>query len=132
MTSEIERDLLNAERQDPPPELRRQVLATATPLIQPHESRLDAIWFSRPWRLASVLVFVGSIAADALSSETGSLPPQVESLRISSSVEIAEQVAIDAGLEEAEVAAIVAQASLPWTDVDATSGVPVEFTGVPE
>lgn len=133
MTSDIERELLEAERLDPPPALRQRVLATAIPLVQPHPSRLDAIWFSRRWRLAAVLVFIGVIAADTLSSVTGDLPPQVDGPAAPNSVQVAVQAAIDAGLGKADVAAIAAHASLRWTDdADATRGVRMDLTGAPQ
>ena len=131
MTREIERELLNAERPDPLPALRQRVLAMANPLVQPNQSRLDAIWFSPRSRLAAVLLFVGLIAVDALSSEIGGLPQQVDNPRIISSVELAVQAAVEAGLGKADVAAIAAQAaSPPWTDeADGTRGGRMELTG---
>jgi len=131
MTRNIERKLLDAERPDPPPALRQRVLATASPLVQPHDSRLDVIWFSPRWRLAAVLVFFGLIAADALSSETGGVWPEVDDTPVSSSVAVAVQAAIDAGLGKADIAAIAALAtSPPWTtDVDATRVGRMELTG---
>jgi hypothetical protein len=134
MTSDIERELLDAAKPDLPPALRQRVLTTASALVQPDASRLDAIWFSPRWRVAAVLVFFGIIAADALSRDIEGVPPQVESLRMHSSVEIAAQAAIDAGLGMADVAAIAAQAR--WLsgsdDDDVTRGVRTELIGVPE
>ena len=134
MTSDIERELLKAEQPHPPAALRQRVLAAATPLVQPPVSRLDAIWFSRGWRLAAVLVFFSLIAADALSDVTGKVPIRVDDLPVSSSVAVAVQAAIDLGLEEADVAAIAAQVASPtWTtDVDATRGGGMELTGEPQ
>lgn len=132
MTRNIERELLDAEQPDPPLALRQRVLATASALVQPHDSRLDVIWFSPRWRVAAVLVVFGLVAADALSSATEGVEPQVDGLAVRSSVELAVQAAIDAGLGRADVAAIAAQAALPWTtDVDATPGGRMELTGAP-
>lgn len=130
MPTDIERELLNSAQTDPSPALRQRILAVANPLVQPHASRLDAIWFSPRWRVAAVLVFFGLVAADALSSATAGVEPQVDGLAVRSSVELAVQAAIDAGLGRADVAAIAAQAALPWTtDVDATRGGRMELTG---
>ena len=70
-----------------------------------------------------MLVFFGLVAADALSSAKEGVEPQLDGLPVRGSVEVAVQAAIDAGLGRADVAAIAAQAALPWTtDVDATRG----------
>jgi hypothetical protein len=55
MTNDIERKLLRAAQPDLPTDLRQRVLATVSPLVQPHVNRLDAIWFSPRWRVAAVL-----------------------------------------------------------------------------
>lgn len=134
MMSEIERQLLNAGPLDPPPSLRQRILTTAGPLVQPHESRLDAIWFSPRWRVAAVLVFLGVAAADRLSTGADWSPPQQDGSPVRSSVAVAAQVASDTGLGNADVAAIATQASLPWTDrADSReTRAAVDFTGVPE
>jgi hypothetical protein len=133
MTSDIERELLNAAQPAPPAELRRRVLAAATPLVQPHSSRLDAIWFSPRWRLAAVLVFVGLVAVDRWSSVTGDESTQAEGFPVPASVAVAVQAAIASGLGKADVAAIAAQAaSAPWTnEADARDGR-MELTGAPQ
>jgi len=134
MRNEIEQELLNTGRPDPPPSLRQRILTTASQLVQPHESRLDVMWFSPRWRVAAVLVFFGLVAADVLSSATDGLASRLDGPPVGSSVTVATQAAIDAGLGKADVTAIAAQASLPWTDqADArgTRGV-LEFTGAPE
>ena len=133
MTSDIEQALLNVERPEPPPGLRQRVLAETTHLVQPETSRLDAIWFSPRWRVAAVLLFFGLVAVDRLSSAIGDVSTQADGPPVRSSVAVAVQVAIDAGLGMADVAAIAAQAaSPPWTEVDATRGVRMEFTGAPQ
>ena len=134
MTNDIEQDLLNAERPVPPPALRQRVLTRASPLVQPHINRLDAIWFSRGWRLAAVVVFAGLIAADGLSSMTDGLSPQPDGPPLRGSVQVATQAAIDAGLGKADVAAIAAQAALPplRTDVDAIGANGIGLTGGPQ
>ena len=134
MTHDIERKLLNAGRPDLPPALRHRVLAAATPLVQPHDSRLDAIWFSPRWRVAAVLVFSGLVAADRLSSATGDISTQAHGLPARSSVAVAVQAAIDAGLGKADVAAIAAHASSPlWTDdADATRSARMDLIGAPQ
>ncbi len=133
MTSDIERRLLDTSEPDPPRGLRDRVLAAAHPLVQPHNSRLDAIWFSPRWRVAAVLLFVGLVAADGLSSGIDGFPAQRDGPSARSSVAVATQAAIDAGLGQADVAAIAAQASLrPWTtEVDVTGGPGMGLTGVP-
>jgi hypothetical protein len=131
---EIERELLNAGRPDPPPSLRQRVLTAASQLVQSDESRLDAMWFSPRWRVAAVLVFFGLAAADVLSSATDGLAPPLDGTPVQSPVTVATQAAIDAGFGKADLAAIAAQVSLPWTDqagARETRGV-LEFTGVPE
>jgi hypothetical protein len=132
MTSEIERELLNVEQPDPPAALRQRVLAAATPLVQPDRNRLDAIWFSPRWRVVAVVVFLGLIAADGLSSVTDE-PPQRSGPQVRTSAEEAVQAAIDAGLGTADVAAIAAQASLRQTgDLDTIRRVRMDLTGVPQ
>ena len=132
MTNDIERELLNAERPDLPPGLRRRVLAAATPLVQPHDSRLDAIWFSPRWRVAAVVVFFGLVAADRMSSVAGEVTTQADALPVRSSVAVAVQAAVDSGLGRADVAAIAADAaSPPWTtEVDIVRADGLELTGV--
>lgn len=132
MTNDIERELLNAEQPDLPPGLRRRVLAAATPLVQPHDSRLDAIWFSPRWRLAAVLVFLGLVAVDRLSSVTEDGSIQADGVPVRSSVTVAVQAAIAAGLGKSDVAAIAAHAaSPPWTtEVDIARAGGMELTGV--
>jgi hypothetical protein len=134
MRTEIEQELLNTGRPDPPPFLRQRILTTAGQLVQPHESRLDVMWFSPRWRVAAVLVFVGLVAADVLSSATDRLASRLDGPPVQGSAIVATQAAIDAGLGKADVAAIAAQASLPWmdqSDARETRGV-LEFTGAPE
>ncbi len=134
MRNEIERELLNTLRPDPPSSLRPRVLTMASQLVQPQQSRLDVMWFSPRWRVAAVLVFFGLVAADVLSRATDGFASRLDGPPVQSSVTVATQAAIDAGLGKAEVAAIAAQASLPWTDqadTRATRGV-LEFTGAPE
>jgi hypothetical protein len=132
MANDIERELLRAGQPDLPPELRRRVLETTSPLVQPHVSRLDAIWFSPRWRVAAALAFVGLVAVDRLSGVTGDVTTRVDGLPVGSSVAVAVQAAIDAGLGRADVAAIAAHAaSLSLTsEVDATRAVRTELTGV--
>ena len=134
MTSEIERELLNAERPDPPPGLRQRVLATANPLVQPHDSRLDGIWFSPRWRLAALLVFFGLVAADRLSGVPEDGLTQADGLPGRSAVAVAAQAAVDAGLGKADVAAIAAQVALAQraSDIDTTRSVRRELTGAPQ
>ena len=134
MTSEIERELLNTGRPDPPPALRQRVLATASQLVQPHGNRLDVMWFSPRWRVAAVLMFFGLAAADVLSSATDGFASESDGPPVRSSVTVAAQAATDAGLGKADVAAIAAQASLPWTDrADAReTRALLGFTGAPE
>jgi hypothetical protein len=132
MTNDIERELLRAGQPDLPPDLRQRVLAVATPLVQPHASRLDAIWFSPRWRVAAVLVLFGLVAVDRLSGVTGDVTTQADGLPVRGSVAVAAQAAIDAGLGRADVAAIAAYAaSLSLaSEVDATRAVRIELTGV--
>lgn len=132
MTNDIERELLRAGQPDLPPDLRLRVLAATGPLVQPHVSRLDAIWFSPRWRVAAVLVFFGLLAVDRLSSVTGDVTTRVDGLPVRSSVAVAVQAAIDAGLGRADVAVIAAHAaSLSLTsEVEATRAARTEFMGV--
>ena len=133
MPNDIERELLNAEQTDPPPALRQRVLAAAAPLVEPHGSRLDAMWFSRRWRVAAVVVFFALIAADGLSSVTDEPPPRFDGAQVRTSAEEATQAAIDAGLGKADVAAITAQASRRWMDdADAILGVRMDLAGAPQ
>ena len=132
MTNSIERELLRAGQPDLPPDLRQRVLATTSPLVRPHGSRLDAIWFSPRWRVAAVLVFFGLVAVDRLASVTGDATTQADGLPVRSSVAVAVQAAIDSGLGRADVAAIAAHAaSLSLaSEIDATRAVRTELTGV--
>ena len=132
MINDIERELLRAGQPDLPPDLRQRVLAVATPLVQPHASRLDVIWFSPRWRVAAVLVFVGLVAVDRLSSTTGDVTTQADGVPVRSSVTVAVQAAIAAGLGKSDVAAIAADAaSPPWTtEADIARADGLELTGV--
>ena len=132
MANDIERELLRARQPDLPPDLRQRVLANTSPLVQPHGSRLDAIWFSPRWRVAAVVVFFGLVAADRMSSVSGDVTTQADGLPIRSSVAVAVQAAIDSGLGSADVAAIAAHAAaLSLTsEVDATRAVRLELREV--
>jgi hypothetical protein len=134
MSNEIEQELLNTWRPDLPPSLRQRILRTASQLVQPHESRLDVMWFSQRWRVTAVLMFFGLVAADVLSSAADRLASRLDGPPVQSSVIVATQAAIDAGLGKADVAAIAAQASLPLMDQsDAReTGGALEFTGARE
>ena len=109
MMDDVERQLIEVERPEPPAEARARVLATTMPLVRPDGSRLDRIWFSRRWRTAGAVVFVALVVLEMLS---GSSAPAVApagwaALETAQAVEAS---ARDAGLPAAQASALAAHA----------------------
>lgn len=109
MMDDIERQLLEAERPEPPANLRARVLATTMPLVRRDDSRLDRVWFSRTWRTAGAMAFVALVVTEMLSGSPAPAvaPPGRAALETAQAVEAA---ARDAGLPAAQASAFAAQA----------------------
>jgi hypothetical protein len=109
MIDDIERQLIEAERPEPPATMRARVLAATLPLVCAGANRLDRIWFSRAWRTAGAMVFVALVVTDMLSGSPAPrvAPPGRAALETAQAVETA---ARDAGLPAAQASALAAQA----------------------
>ena len=107
---DIERQLLEAERPEPRGEVRARVLAATMPLVRPDASRLDRVWFSPRWRMASVLVFVVLVGIDLvpqLMPDSALMPQDHPTADITQAVAMA---ALEVGLTPDDAAALCAQA----------------------
>ena len=107
---EMEHSLLNAVRPEPGADVRERVLAAAMPLIEPHSSRLDLMWFSPKWRMAAMLAILVLACVDAVSEHIVAGQPAAQNRAAADTVRAVEMAAREAGLTPDDTEALVAQA----------------------
>ena len=110
MTDELRERLRAPGQVQPPPDMRVRVLAAASPLLQPNDSRLDRLWFSRTWRTAAVLALVAIAGLEAVSNRFVLPAPQVVQRVPGNPAEITELAALELGLSPDDAAALSRQA----------------------
>jgi hypothetical protein len=107
---EMELSLLNAERPEPGADVRARVLAAAMPLVEPHSSRLDLMWFSPKWQMAAMLAMIVLAGVDVVSGHIVVGEPAAQNRAAADTVRAVEMAAREAGLTPADTVALVAQA----------------------
>lgn len=112
MMGDIQRQLLETGRREPPWEMRERVLAATMPLVRPDDSRLDRMWFSPKWRMAGALVFFGLAGVEAVSNHLVAPAPQAQDRPAEDPAQTVAMAAIEVGLTPSDAAALVAQAGI--------------------
>jgi hypothetical protein len=110
MMDDIQRQLLETERPEPPLDMRDRVLAATMPLVRPNDSRLDCIWFSRKWRIAGAFVLMVLVGCEAVSNSLITPVPEAQDRPAADLAETVGVAAIEVGLTPADAAALVEQA----------------------
>lgn len=109
MIDNIERQLLGAERSEPPRELRERVLAATMPLVRANDSPLDRLWFSPKWRVAAVLALIVLASAEWVSNRVAAPRASAENRPAASPAQTVAMAAMELGLSPVDAAALVAQ-----------------------
>jgi len=123
MKDDLEERLRACDRIEPPLALRARLIAVAAPLVQPDDSRLDRLWFSRTWRTAAVLALVVIVGMESVSDRLVASAPRAAWLP-ENPVQAAAQAALELGLSPDDAAALARHAvaatstPMPPPDID--------------
>lgn len=109
MTDSIERQLMQANRPEPPSEVRARVLAAAMPLVRADDSTLDRLWFSPTWRIAVVISLVVLAGVEVVSNRAAAPTAVAESQPVATPARTVAVAAAYLGFSPAETASLVAQ-----------------------